>query len=86
MIENRKNLDLSTATSEERIEAMNRGVRAALRRHKKAGVPAIVWNRETGEIVSVPPEEIPDYPPDPEADEALANPRGAINPPGIKDH
>lgn len=59
-------LDLHTATTEEIEAAMRKGVRAALRRHKEAGVPAIVWDWKTQEIVSVPPEEIPDFPEDEE--------------------
>jgi hypothetical protein len=62
-------LDLRTATSEQIGAAIRRGIIAALRRHKQAGVPAVVWNRENNRIVRVPPEEIPDFPePSPGAD------------------
>ncbi len=38
-------------------EAMARGVRAALRRHKQANNPVATWR--DGAIVWVPPEDIP---------------------------
>lgn len=65
----RTDLDLRTASEEEVEAAMQKGVRAALRRHKEAGVPAVVYNHETGETVLLPPEEIPDYPEDAEDSE-----------------
>ncbi len=57
-----KDLDLRTATGLEINEAMNKGVFAALRRHKAAGVPIVVW--ENGQIVHIPADEIqvPDDP------------------------
>lgn len=39
------------------LAAMNRGVQAALRRHKRAGNPVAIW--QDGAVVWVPPEEIP---------------------------
>lgn len=36
--------------------ALRKAVRDAMRRHKQAGCPAVVWRR--GKIVCVPPEEI----------------------------
>jgi hypothetical protein len=55
-------LDLRTATGHEINEAMKKGVFAALRRHKEAGVPIVVW--KNGQIVEIPAEEIriPDEP------------------------
>jgi hypothetical protein len=42
-----------------RIErALNEGVRQAYIRHKKLGLPIVVW--ENGRVVEIPPEEIPD--------------------------
>jgi hypothetical protein len=38
-------------------EAMARGVRAALRRHKLAGNPVAIWR--DGAVVRVAPEDIP---------------------------
>jgi len=38
--------------------ALKRGVREALRRHKKLGNSIIVWR--DGKVVELPPEEIPD--------------------------
>jgi hypothetical protein len=55
-------LDLRTATIRDIEKAMRRGVIAALRNHKRKGVEAVIWDRVTGEIVIVPPEEIPDFP------------------------
>ena len=46
------------------MEAMKRGVHAALRLHKLRGVPAIIWDEQAGKIVSVPPEQIPNFPED----------------------
>ena len=39
------------------LEAMRRGVREALARHKQAGNPVAVWRE--GRVVLIPPEEIP---------------------------
>lgn len=39
-------------------EALERAARRARREHKRAGHPIVVW--ENGEVVLVPPEEIPD--------------------------
>lgn len=59
---NGKGLDLCTASGDEINEAMKQGVYDALRRHKAAGVPIVVW--ENGQIVHIPAEEIriPDEP------------------------
>ena len=56
--EDRPDLDLRTATTGEINEAMTRGAFDALREHKRAGVPAVTWDYETGRVVLVPPEEI----------------------------
>jgi hypothetical protein len=53
-------LDLRTASSRDLQKAMNRGALEALRFHTRVGNPVVVWDRKTGEIVTVPPEEIPD--------------------------
>ena len=37
--------------------ALRLAVREALRRHKEAGLPIVVWRR--GKVVLVPPEKIP---------------------------
>jgi hypothetical protein len=39
------------------LEALDQGVREALLRHKRAGVPVAVWR--DGKVVLIPPEEIP---------------------------
>jgi hypothetical protein len=39
-------------------EAMRRGVREALQRHKRLGQSVAVWR--DGQAVVIPPEEIPD--------------------------
>ncbi len=59
-------LDLQTATREEIEAAMKKGVRATLRNHKQAGMPAIVFDYETNEIITLPPDQIPDFPDDDE--------------------
>jgi hypothetical protein len=64
-----KSFDLRTISDDELVAVMRRGVVAALRRHKRAGVPAIVWDWETHQIVSVPPEQIPDFPDGPGDDD-----------------
>ncbi len=58
-----RGLNLRTASGQEINKAINRGVYAAFRRHKEAGVPIVVW--KNGRIVHIPPEEIvvPDEPP-----------------------
>jgi hypothetical protein len=38
-------------------EAMARGIRAALRRHKRAGNPVAIWR--DGAVVLIAPEDIP---------------------------
>lgn len=43
--------------------AMERAGRAAIRRHKRGGVPLVIW--KDGEVVHVPPEELPDLPDEP---------------------
>ena len=62
--------DLRTATAEEMSAAIWRGVKGALRRHKRAGVPAITWDHEANRIVEVAPEDIPDFPDDDDEDDA----------------
>ena len=49
-------IDLRTATGAEVSRAIARGVREALIEHKRAGVPAVVW--EDGRIVLILPEQI----------------------------
>jgi hypothetical protein len=56
-----KKLDLRTATGAEIAAASRPGVIAALRAHKKAGVPAVIWDHVNQKTVLVPPEEIPDF-------------------------
>ena len=60
----RPQLDLRTASGREVAEAMTRGVIDALRAHKRAGNPVVVWDWAKGEIVTVPPEQIPEFPED----------------------
>jgi hypothetical protein len=43
-------------TSEDLLDAVNRGVRAALKRHKELGQSVVVWRDE--QIVTLKPEEI----------------------------
>ncbi|MGO8749870.1 MAG: hypothetical protein ACLQNE_28325 [Thermoguttaceae bacterium] len=40
-------------------EALNSAVREAVRRHKQAGQPLVVWRE--GRTMLIPPELIPDY-------------------------
>jgi len=44
------------------FDAVDRGIKIgvsqALRAHKEEGVPIVVW--ENGEVVTIPPEEIPE--------------------------
>jgi len=54
----RENLDLRTASGEEVARAMTKGVIDALRAHKLAGNPVVVWDRGRDEIVIVPADEI----------------------------
>jgi hypothetical protein len=49
------------------LDAMDRGVRAALRRHKQAGNPVAIWR--DGEAVWLPPDEIPVDDEEPAAEE-----------------
>jgi hypothetical protein len=52
------------ATSEEIRQAMGHAIYMALREHKRAGIPAVTWDREHQRVVVVPPEEIvlpPEY-------------------------
>lgn len=44
-------------------EALRRAGREAIRRHKRGGVPLVVW--KDGRVVHVPPEELPDLPDEP---------------------
>jgi hypothetical protein len=44
-------------------EALQRAGRDAIRRHKRGGVPLVTW--KDGEVVHVPPEELPDLPDEP---------------------
>lgn len=46
------------ADNERMTAALNEGVRQAYIRHKKLGLPIVVW--ENGRVVEIPPEEIPD--------------------------
>jgi hypothetical protein len=55
-------LDPRTASSRDLERAMRRGGLKALRLHKRAGNPVVVWDRETDRIVLLPPDEIPDEP------------------------
>lgn len=43
--------------------AMQRAGREAIRRHKRGGVPLVVW--QDGRVVHIPPEELPDLPDEP---------------------
>jgi hypothetical protein len=60
-----KDLDLRKIPPRELEKIMTRGAIRALRAQKAAGVPAIVWDRETGQTIAVPPEQIPDFPDEP---------------------
>ena len=40
---------------------MRRGLIAALRAHKAAGVPAVVWDRSLMKTVWISPEDLPDF-------------------------
>jgi hypothetical protein len=51
-------LDLRTATDEQIRSAFARGVRAALREHKRAGRSVVVWDREKDHIVILRPDQI----------------------------
>lgn len=42
---------------------MQRAGREAIRRHKRGGVPLVVW--QDGRVVHIPPEELPDLPDEP---------------------
>jgi hypothetical protein len=53
-----KRIDLRTATDEEITETFALGVRAALREHKRAGRPVVVWDRERDQIVVLRPDQI----------------------------
>jgi hypothetical protein len=53
-------LDLRTATMDEVAEAISYGVRKALAHHKRIGNFVVVWDRETGQIIEVPPDKIPE--------------------------
>ena len=46
------------ATAEEIRDSMNLGVMRALREHKRLGNPIVVWDYETKQVVTIPPEEI----------------------------
>lgn len=72
--ENGEGLDLRTASSPQVLRAIRRGVKDALRLHKRAGNPVVVWDRATGKTVLIPPEEIPDDPEEsPRAAQTSAN-------------
>jgi hypothetical protein len=43
-------------TSEDLLDAVNRGVHAALKRHKQLGQSVVVWRE--GRIVTLKPDEI----------------------------
>jgi hypothetical protein len=66
MYDKTNRLDLRNYTDRELEKLLTRGVIRALRAHKAAGVPAIVWDRETGQTIAIPPEQIPDFPDEPE--------------------
>lgn len=55
--EDRSDLDLRTATSEEINEVMTQGALDALKAHKQAGNSVVIW--EDDRVVLVPPEDIP---------------------------
>jgi hypothetical protein len=75
--EARGSLNLRTASMEEVAEAISYGVRKALAHHKRIGNPVVVWDRETKQIVTIPPEGIPDYPDDDPAVEPPAEEPGS---------
>jgi hypothetical protein len=54
-----KTKDISKIFAEGKLidRALRQAVREALRRHKEAGLPIVVWRR--GKVVLVPPEKIP---------------------------
>ena len=54
----RAEIDLQTASGDELVRAMNRGVRDALLAHKRAGLPIVTWDYATEQVVIVPPEQI----------------------------
>jgi hypothetical protein len=43
--------------------ALERAQREAIRRHRRAGVPLVIW--KDGRVVHVAPEELPDLPDEP---------------------
>jgi hypothetical protein len=43
-------------TSEDLLDAVNRGVRTALKRHKELGQSVVVWR--DGRVITLRPEEI----------------------------
>ena len=47
----------------ETLAALERAQRDAIRRHKRGGVPLVIW--KDGRVVHVPPEELPDLPDEP---------------------
>jgi hypothetical protein len=47
-----------SATDDEVAEVMEKAIDAALRGHKRAGVPVAVWDWEHERVVIVSPEEI----------------------------
>jgi hypothetical protein len=49
---------LRKATPEQITEAFARGVRSALREHKRAGHPIVVWDREKDQIVILRADQI----------------------------
>jgi hypothetical protein len=57
--------ELRRMSAQEQAAVMRSGVIAALRWHKEAGVPAVVWDEKTGEVRMVPPDQIPDFPDEP---------------------
>lgn len=52
-------------------EALQRGVRQALRMHKRLGNPIAVW--QDNRVVWIQPEDIPDYPEEPVTPPARLN-------------
>jgi hypothetical protein len=53
-----KRRDIAEAFADDRLitRALRKGVRDAMRRHRQAGCPVVIWRR--GKVVCVPPEEI----------------------------
>lgn len=50
--------ELSVPTGPSMLASMRLGVVEALREHRRQGRSVIAWDRETGQVVEVPPTEI----------------------------